>query len=85
MAQMTWIELACELISQTKCYYTLHPHTRGIPILVAVMVNHTLSSVGEAETDTQIKTESVKMAVYCFTYLEKNNEEERKRSVLYFK
>lgn len=55
-----------------KCDDALHPHTRGIPILVAVIVNHTLSSVGEAETDREIKTESVKRTV--FTYLtEKSN------------
>lgn len=53
-----------ELLSQTECDYALHPHTRGIPILVAVIVNHTLSSVGEAETDREIKTEGIKMAVH---------------------
>lgn len=56
-----------ELWSQAKCDHILHAHTRGIPILVAVMVNHTMSSVGVAETDREIKSESVKMAVYYIT------------------
>lgn len=33
---------------------------RGIPIVVAVMMNHTMSSVGEAETVREIKSDSIK-------------------------
>lgn len=33
---------------------------RGIPIVVAVMMNHTMSSVGEAETVREKKSDSIK-------------------------
>lgn len=65
MTWITWFELIWELLIQTNCDYTLHAHTRGIPIVVALtVVNHTLSSVGEAETDREVKSESVKMVVW---------------------